>query len=745
MSRTGRMADASERHRAEDAAHALAEVAREIAGPLAMPDVAERIVTVVLRAFRARRAALFELDASSGNLICLAAAGRVDREQMVGRVIGADVGAVGRALAEARPVWLPEVSTVDPRFGYPEWARRALGDETHSSMAAPLIVKGETIGVLGFAAEAGRQALAEDLDLLSALAHQAAMTLQNARFYRDQELRARRLGVLSRLNQLITTSLDSSGVLGALTRAAAEIADAPYAAIWLVDRTGTFLERHSVSVEAYPLQRQLLGVGLMGWAAQQRTIVNVPDATVDPRTSRPDWFKAAGFRSAVAIPIVHESVLLGVLTLTGTRPFVLEGGLREMLDSFVAQSAIAIRNAQLYDEAERRRRQAETVAVLSRTIGATLDLDSVLQQAVEATRDLLGSDRAHIMLLDREADVMVVRYGAPRLLDRMFEGPRVERGKGLGGLAWAVGRLQRTDDYLNDPRLSHDYDALMGRLGLVASMAVPIVIGDDVEGLLYVDNLSARPFTERDEAVVTDVALHAAIAIQNARLFERVRSANDRLAALSRRLLEVQETERRNLARELHDEIGQLLTGLTLILDRCKRLPPDASIACVSEAQALTAELLSRVRNLSLDLRPAMLDDFGLLPALLWHFERCTASTGVKVAFSQRGLDGRRFPADIETAAFRIVQEALTNVARHSGAYEATVTITADDSVLKLEIEDRGVGFDPDTVFRDERSSGLMGLRERARLSNGWVTLRSVRGSGTRLTAELPAGSPSDS
>ncbi len=206
----------------------------------------------------------------------------------------------------------------------------------------------------------------------------------------------------------------------------------------------------------------------------------------------------------------------------------------------------------------------------------------------------------------------------------------------------------------------------------------------------------------------------------------------------------MQETERRNLARELHDEIGQLLTGLTLILERCKRLPPDASIACMSEAQALAAELLSRVRNLSLDLRPAMLDDLGLLPALLWHFERYTTSAGVKVAFGQRGLDGRRFPADIETAAFRIVQEALTNVARHSGAYEATVTITADDTLLKLAIEDRGAGFDPDTVFRDERSSGLIGLRERARLSNGWVTLTSVRGSDTSLTAELPAASQLD-
>ena len=735
---------ASERKRADDAARALAEVAREIAGPLTMPEVAERIVTVVLRAFRAHRAALFELDAGSGSLTCLAAAGRVDREQMVGPVIGADVGAVGRALTEGRPVWLPEVSTVDPRFGYPDWARRTLGDEAHSSMAAPLTVKGETIGVLAFAAEAGRQATTEDFDLLCALAQEAGMALQNARLYREQELRARRLSVLSRLNQLISSSLDADATLGAINRAASELMEAPYAAIWLVDEARALVVRRVASTNSYPVEQQRFGEGLTGWAAQHRCLVNVDDGPADPRTTRPEWFATVGVRSFLAVPIVHEDSSLGVIALARERPFTLDPPARELLDAFVAQSAIAIRNAQLYDEAERRGRQAETLAVLARTIGASLDLDVVLQQAVEATRDLLKSDRAQIALLDHEADVMVLRYGAPRRLGRAFEGFCIERGKGLGGRAWALGRPIRTDNYVNDPRLSGEYHALVREVGLVTVLVVPIFIGADVEGLLYVSHLSARPFTEHDEAVLTDLALHAAIAIRNARLFERVRSTNDRLSALSRRLLEVQEAERRNLARELHDEIGQLLTGLTLILERSKHLPPETSVACVNEAQALAADLLAKVRDLSLDLRPAMLDDLGLLPALLWHFERYTASTGVKIAFSQRGLEGQRFPADIETAAYRIVQEALTNVARHSGAYEATVTLTADDTRLKLAIEDRGAGFDPDAVFRDERSSGLIGLRERARLSNGWVTLTSVRGSGTRLIAELPAASQPD-
>jgi signal transduction histidine kinase len=212
----------------------------------------------------------------------------------------------------------------------------------------------------------------------------------------------------------------------------------------------------------------------------------------------------------------------------------------------------------------------------------------------------------------------------------------------------------------------------------------------------------------------------------------------DALRTFSRRLVEVQEAERRHIARELHDEVGQLLTGLTLLLEIGPRLHVDALTATVSEAHKLAQDLLGRVRNLSLDLRPPALDDLGLLHALLWHFDRYRAMTGVKVAFQQRGLDGRRFTAEIETAAYRIVQEALTNVARHSLVHEAAVQLTVNGAALFLEIADDGCGFDPDAAFDARSSSGLLGMRERARLLNGRLTVHSERGAGTRVIADLP-------
>ncbi len=151
---------------------------------------------------------------------------------------------------------------------------------------------------------------------------------------------------------------------------------------------------------------------------------------------------------------------------------------------------------------------------------------------------------------------------------------------------------------------------------------------------------------------------------------------------------------------------------------------------------SLINDLVRRVRDLSMNLRPAMLDDLGLLPALLWHFERFTAQTAVRVEFQQAGLD-RRFPPEVETAVFRIVQEALTNVARHAGVNVSRVQIWAAGESLEITVEDRGRGFRV-KADRTEPSSGLAGMRERARLLGGQLTIDSVPGSGTRLVAEIP-------
>jgi signal transduction histidine kinase len=231
--------------------------------------------------------------------------------------------------------------------------------------------------------------------------------------------------------------------------------------------------------------------------------------------------------------------------------------------------------------------------------------------------------------------------------------------------------------------------------------------------------------------------LSAANDLLTEQIAERRRAEED-LRRLSHRLVEVQERERRSIARELHDEIGQLLTGLKLVIEMATRMPVDQIKDQCPNAQLLVNELMGRVRDLSLDLRPAMLDDLGLLHALLWHLERYTSQTGVSITLVHTGIENHRLASEIETAAYRIVQEALTNVARHAGVTKVKVNVSADAESLLVQVTDLGRGFDPQGALAAGKSSGLTGMRERAQLLGGKLVVNSAAGEGTSDIALLP-------
>ena len=276
--------------------------------------------------------------------------------------------------------------------------------------------------------------------------------------------------------------------------------------------------------------------------------------------------------------------------------------------------------------------------------------------------------------------------------------------------------------------------------GYRSSMALPLHGSDGISGMLGL--LWRRPggLNVAQVPLLGQVADALALAVEKSRLFEQVSAAHKRLQTLAKRLIEVQETERRHIARELHDEIGQHLTGINLLLGAVEHLSVEGAVARLKEVRALVDGLIARVRDVSLDLRPAMLDDFGVLTALSWLFGRYTAQTGITVAFKQRALQ-QRFTAEQETAMYRIVQEALTNVARHADVGSVNVDAWADGDILGVSITDQGAGFDVDAVLANGMTGGLAGLRERAMLLGGRLTVESKPGAGTRLIAELPLSS----
>jgi PAS domain S-box-containing protein len=268
---------------------------------------------------------------------------------------------------------------------------------------------------------------------------------------------------------------------------------------------------------------------------------------------------------------------------------------------------------------------------------------------------------------------------------------------------------------------------------------VPLIAAGDLLGILTVGSDQPRVFTPAHIAIAREVSSQIAVAMQNARLFADVSAARARLQAVSRQLVAVQEAERARIARDLHDEIGQMLTGLKLVLAIGTRSMPALVQARLAEAQALINELTTRVREISLDLRPAMLDDLGLLPTLLWHVKRYIEQTHIQVTMKHTGLDQRVAP-DVEIAVYRLVQEGLTNVARHADVTDVAIWLWRTADSIGVRIKDQGRGFTPKEVLAAHTSSGLAGMIERVRLLGGQLTIESAPGQGTRLTAELPIG-----
>lgn len=210
-----------------------------------------------------------------------------------------------------------------------------------------------------------------------------------------------------------------------------------------------------------------------------------------------------------------------------------------------------------------------------------------------------------------------------------------------------------------------------------------------------------------------------------------------KLRALSQRMLEVQEEERRALALELHDEIGQSLNAVKLMLGRQIRLADGELRSALVSLSDLVGEVLEQVRQFSLDLRPRMLDDLGLLSALVWYFRRYTERTGVSVVFEHSGLDDRIFSHHINNQVYRVMQEALTNASRHAAVDRIKVQAKVKGEILWLKIEDKGSGFDMASQSISS-SVGLEGMRERVGLLGGSLTIDSAPGRGTRLVLEIP-------
>lgn len=287
---------------------------------------------------------------------------------------------------------------------------------------------------------------------------------------------------------------------------------------------------------------------------------------------------------------------------------------------------------------------------------------------------------------------------------------------------------------------------LLVRFEAEALVALPLITAGRVIGAVSYGYRDAHGFTADEQTFLLSLAQQCAQVLERTRLFSEVRMGRARMQQLSQRLLEAQERERRHIARELHDEIGQVLGALKINLHLLEgQAEPAARAQLQAESAAILDTLIQQVRSLSLDLRPAVLDDLGLAAALEWYCERIGRRSGLAIQVVA-GLGDRTVPPEVATACFRVAQEALSNVVKHAHAAGVTVTLGIQDEMLVLSVYDDGAGFDV-TARRAGATAGaslgLISMVERAELAGGWADISSSA-TGTEVWACFPLARPAE-
>ena len=437
--------------------------------------------------------------------------------------------------------------------------------------------------------------------------------------------------------------------------------------------------------------------------------------------------------SFLGVPILIRGAAYGNLYLTEKEGGEFDEGDEQTVIVLATWAAIAIENARLYrdvrgrrDELERTVTALETTTAIARAIGGETDLQRVLELIAKRGRALVAA-RAMVIELTDGADLVIQAVAGE--LDATMVGERIPIEGSLGGQVLRSRRAERLADAPGRLRFR-----LAERVGAHTGLLVPLVFRDRAVGVVAAfDRVTGGPeFSAEDERLMEAFAASAATAVATAQTVET--------QALERSV-EASELERRRWARELHDDSLQELAAVKLRLGALARVKPEDLPEAVAQAIEHVDASIQAMRSLITDMRPASLDQLGIGPALEALAERWSALSGIDARLDvdlrfEAGQETTRLAPLIETTIYRVVQEALTNVAKHAGAQRVSVTVVERDGAVEIAVTDDGRGFSGD---EPSDGFGLIGMRERTRLAGGRHDVESSPGAGTTVHALIPA------
>jgi len=479
--------------------------------------------------------------------------------------------------------------------------------------------------------------------------------------------------------------------------------------------------------------------GLPGrvWASGQPEWVDYIVATSSPRAA---LALAAGLHSAFAFPILGSGALLGVMVFFLREPHLCDPDLLVTMTDIGSQIGQFFERTQAEERLWQYTQRLKTLHMIDQAILAAQSPEAIAQAALRYIRELAPCRAATVAAFNfaaGEAIVLAVETsavapfqpGSHMPLETLLSLPTLKQGQ-----SFIMGDLLD----LSDPA-AQQQQAI--RDGLRSYLSVPIISQHDLIGSLNLFSDRPHAFAPEVIDIAREVGSQLAVAIQNARLFEQVQAGAESLRLMSQQLVRAQEDERRHIARELHDEVGQSLTATLLNLQVLSSLSDLRELpARLDDSMRLIERVLQQVRTLSLNLRPALLDDLGLAPALRWLVSRQAERAGFDAKF-KADLTDERFAADIEITSFRAVQEAINNIVRYAQAQHVTVDLRKRDAELSISIRDDGVGFDVAAALQRAahgHSMGLLSMQERVLLLGGRIRIESTPGHGAMIEVCLP-------
>jgi signal transduction histidine kinase len=382
---------------------------------------------------------------------------------------------------------------------------------------------------------------------------------------------------------------------------------------------------------------------------------------------------------------------------------------------------------------------------VSAAISGLHELDAILRIGLDNVLTIMNGTVGGIMLLDEPTQTLFYRvyHG---LSAKYTEELRLKLGEGIAGKVAQSGRAVLLEDISSEPNaLRTD---LLSLEGLRAFICVPLRAKDNVLGVLNVASHTPHSFTKEDVHLLHSIGDQLGTAIEQATLHERLRKARERLRKLARQNLVAEEEERRRIARELHDETSQSLSGIALQLEALLEMSAksgnqDATfIAGLKKVQSLTVQVHKEVSRIISNLHPAVLDTLGLVAAVRQHANSRLQPLNINVTMEVKGTE-KRFPSDVEAALFRVIQGTIGNIAEHSKAKSASIALMYQPDEFSLIISDDGQGFDVSKITDVEESGrgrGLFSMRERIGFLGGTSGMESKIGVGTTLWAKIPIG-----